>query len=188
MGEAVAVGLFILIGLAFAGARGSTTTIVTPGGEVTVKDEPGGGKLYTPKGAGGTSSTSVPAGWRWQGNQLWVSPNCDAVAEGGGFAPADKTIAALEATTLAASMQLKSAPDLAHPDNSVYGFLTYLIEQEGITHAGTLATRVLDEAAPHCKPNTLLPLLAYPPVLQAWHADFTQRISQRVDEIAKGIG
>lgn len=153
------------------------------GGSTDVKRKgPGGrGSVFSAPG----EDVTLPDGFDFGSNKIWISPGCDVVLEGELFEPGGSfAIAELEAPTLAQALELRTAPDLATPDNSVYGFLAYLIDQGIATTPSALASRVLAEASPGCAgdPST------WSPVITAWHADFSQRIASWVSETVGAIG
>lgn len=153
------------------------------GGSTDVKRKgPGGkGSVFTAPGA----DPAMPDGFDFTSNRIWISPACDVVLEGELFEPGESfSIVELEAPTLAQALELKSAPNLPRPDNSVYGYLVYLIDNGIATTPDALASRVLAQASPACSgpPST------WSPVITAWHADFSKRIASWVAETVGAIG
>jgi hypothetical protein len=119
-----------------------------------------------------------PEDWDFDSNGFWISPDCDYVLEGWYFETYSwqKTISAIEASTLYGTLQ-------EAPDNSVYGYLAYLINEEGVDTPPQLAIRVMQEASPMCvEVFADQDLEDWPPGLAEWFESFVERITPWVVE------
>ena len=128
----------------------------------------------------------MPDDFDWDGNQIWIAPNCDTVAEGVLFETGHlDTSNALEAPSLMETLQLRSAPDVPEPDNSVYGFVDHLMSLEGFDSAEGIALRVMQEANALCAD---IPMENWPEPLNEWFESFVERIQPWVSDNLGGIG
>lgn len=118
----------------------------------------GGGKIWmNPKDyPPGKKKPAPPADWDFGGNRIWISPDCNYVVEGNRFMPLDDFDINAESPTKAGAT-LDEALDLYGGDNSVWGYVDYLVE--GNDEAGIkgiyndpvhVAWHILRDAAPAC--------------------------------------
>jgi hypothetical protein len=124
------------------------------------KPAPSGGRTF------GTGTP--PAGWNAQGNGFFISPDCDFILEGKLFEPG------ANASYVSAISQPTLSETLAEsPDNSVYGYIDYLVDFEGYQGAEEIALQVMREGNSLCAD---VPIDQWPPALAAWFDSFVDRI------------
>ncbi len=150
------LGLLLLAGIAW----GSASTDDDDGGKPK-----GGGRYWAPR-------RSKPAfnDFDFGSNKLWISNDCTVVAEGRHFFPGDwatTNTRAEEASTLSATLDLG-------PDNTVMGFIDYLVDQEGIEDPLVVAARILEEASPQCASVTDD---TWGEAMRAWYDSLVRRVT-----------
>lgn len=169
-GAAIVAGLAWLLSGGGAGGGGTApgggggTTPGGGGGGGGGGLKPGGGKLPTGPGAppasarinpstieGGSAwwgdPSKIPADFDWNGNGIFISTDCTAIAIGAEFSPVQFTI--VGAVTREKIDTLQSARVHA-PDGPLWNFWLYLMYNQGFTQPEDLAARVLAEEAPLC--------------------------------------
>lgn len=212
----VAVALLALFaggGSGGGGGGGTTTDPTEPklppkDGPVTPPKKPGGGTKPTPKptpkapgkgpapkgrgyGGGQWGTGAVPANFDWDGNQLWISPDCETVAEGARFMPiANRMSISDENTpTLAAALALRSPPNAPASDkramNQVYGFIDYLLDTESYGQPEDVVARIFSEVSPMC---AAVDPVQWGPALVEWYQSFSDRVAEYVEAELTGIG
>lgn len=169
----VLVAVVVLALLASQGESGDTVYVPSPG--PTGKGTVWGG----PPGGGRPDAGAPKAQWPvfpWDGNALWISPDCDVVFEAEGFWNDGVNVAAIEAPTLGAV--------LAEPGNSVAGYVDFLINEQGFTDPVDIAAQILREASPLCAdvdPDQ------WGRGLIAWYNDLVERLIPYVERELGGI-
>ena len=168
------IGGLVLLGLlAWGGSALASTTTDAP--SVPVKPfmpGPGGkGKVYVKGGGKGTLPTKLPEGFDFGGNGLYVSVDCDYVIEGNLFWPTG-SLSAVEAPTLEAVLAVSR-------DNTVVGYLDYLIDTLGYRQPEQVAWKILEEASPMC---ASVDPAQWGEGLQAWYETFVARVSDYMEE------
>lgn len=207
IGTGVAVGVIALLAL-FSGGGGGGGGSDTPTGPGGGGDKPkptpkkpggGGGKLPTgpgkgpkPKGrgyGGGQWGTgAVPANFDWDGNQLWISPDCETVAEGARFMPIQNrmSISDENTPTLAAALALRSPPGSTdrRSMNQVYGFIDYLLDTESYQQPEDVVARIFSEVSPMC---AAVDPVQWGSALKDWYQSFSDRVAEYVESEMTGI-
>lgn len=203
MGAAIALGFgFLLLSLF---GKGGGSPAVGPGGPwprnpgkrgPSSPSNPGGtvtpgpantGPLPKGRGYGGGQwgTGKVPADFDWNSNDLYLSPECDTVAEALYFMPSGRWISECEADTLADTLD---HPECTTPPNAVYGFLAYLLDTEGLTDPIEIATRVMLEAQPGGEFCIGMDPDTWPEPLALWWTSFVDRVTEYVEASINGIG
>ena len=150
----------------FGGGGGGGSGGGGGGGRVDPKQGPGGkGTIWSLPGA------NIPANFDFGGNGLYIDPNCEFVIEGNLFWPTGFSAGAEEAPTLTATLNIA-------PDNSVLGFLDYLIDSQGIRDPYQIGQIVLEEMAPMC---AAAPDSTWSPGFASWYQSFVERVSDYID-------
>lgn len=193
---AVLVLALMFGGSAFAGDKpkpGDEPGKPKPGGGD--KPKPGGGKRPggkpKPDAPGMPDDVVIPDWFDADGNSFWVDPDCRFVLEGDAFEPLSKgretrsnpdgSVNAASEPTLAETLSYR---DGVIAVNSVYGFVDYLIDYEGMDNPDEIALRVLQEGNALCAD---IPAAQRSEGIRFWLADFSDRISQWVYESVGGI-
>lgn len=152
MNPVVPIGLGIaLIAFLLKGKKGDGSDLDFNG--------PGGGK-----GGGKGGGTDVPKGprkgpggkgdvfgnldkppiqWDPSSNQVLIAGDCSVVLVGEMFWPDTKSIVAMEAPSLKETLELSD-------DNSVVGFVDYLMNEEGLQQPEEIAARIMLEISAYC--------------------------------------
>jgi hypothetical protein len=178
-----ALGVVVLILLAFGGGgpkEGEGTNgdgTLPPGPPSNVPGRPkrgADGRGWAWRDDADVSKLPGPAQFDYGGNGLWIDPECGFVIEGDKFWPrVDQFhIVQISAPTLAATLALRE-------DNTVLGFIDYLVDEEGVTDPIAIVWRVLDEAAPMCgqvDPSQ------WGEALRIWFNDFLERVTAYVTQ------
>jgi hypothetical protein len=130
---------------------------------------------------------AVPEDFDWDSNMFWISPDCDTVVEGYLFETASwqDSLNAIEAPTLMETLAAETYPGMDPPDNTVYGFIDYIMTYEGYDSAEGVALRVVQEANALCAD---VPMDNWPEELSEWFASFVERIGPWVDNNLGEIG
>jgi hypothetical protein len=132
----------------------------------------------------------IPEDWDFDSNQFWISPDCETVLEGWHFETYGYGVGvnAIEAPTLVDALAQRSAPDVEKPDNSVYGYLSYLTDVEGLEILPPdFAMRVMFETNPLCADAYAdQDMEDWPPGLMEWFDSFVERTTEPIEE-ATGI-
>lgn len=169
-----------------------------PGGD---KPKPSGGdkpKPPAPKGpkpkgrgyGGGHWGTgNVPASFNWDGNQLWISPNCDTVAEGSYFMPAYPAWQAPDGggPTLEATLKKKTGPAGSSDPRDlfqVYSFIDYLVNEQGYQQPEDVVAAIFSEVAPMC---AAVDPVQWGSALVDWYTSFSERVAEYVESQLTGI-
>jgi hypothetical protein len=191
----VATGALLVGGLVFLARRalaaeGPAGPAITPtsgGGKIIQHPDAPTGPSTVPTSGGPSGRgpsvfgfSQIPTGWNPEGNGIYISPNCDLVLEGKFFEPVSKglPITGIEGETLVDTLA-------ADPENSVYGYIDYLIITGGFREPTEIAEQVMREANALCAD---VPFWQRPPALAQWFDSFVARISPWVEETAFGIG
>lgn len=165
------IGVILLLAVAlFSGSASADDRKNRP--KVDPKPGPGGGgKVWRLPGSGGGALPSVEE-FDYAGNGLFIDPDCQYAIEGNRFWPsAEFGLNAIEAPSLAQTLSI--------PDNSVVGFIDYLINVEGFQQPYDVAGRILAEAAPMC---ASLPDDQWGDGLFAWYGSLVERITRYMEE------
>lgn len=178
----VLAGVLVFGGIAFAANAASSRAPrpdkpykTGPGGKGRVfgGGGGGGGGLF---GGGGGTPPGIPEDFDFGGNGLWISTDCEWVVEGNRFWQ-EGQVNAEERPTLDAT--------LAIDDNSVLGFVDYLINDQGYQQPEEIAWKILVEASPLCAD---LDPEQWGEGLAQWFQNFVARLTPYVEEALGGIG
>ena len=180
-GGAIVLVLLVLLfgGSAFAGGGGKGKGGGGGGGGGGRKPKPGAAddeeeKIRPTPFRGGRvwgDTRKVPASWRGDWNDFWISPDCDVVAEGAKFLPESGNFWAEPEPTLVETLAVKLGGGV--DPNTAWGFIDYLTDIEGLGAAEPVAHRIVQEAAPICAD---VPMQQWPRELASWFDDFVMRI------------
>jgi hypothetical protein len=210
MGTGVAVVVIGILALFLGGGSGGGTTVDPnkPGPKLPPKDGPvkppvkppvgppkppgGGGKVVPPHkgrgfGGGKWGTGAVPASFNPNGNLLWISPDCDTVAEGAWFMPTlVQAITGNNIDTMDAHLALRSPPGSSDPraQNGIYGFIDYLINDQGYEQPEDVTARIFSEASPMC---AAVDPSQWGPALAEWYQEFAGRVAEYVESEMTGI-
>lgn len=103
----------------------------------------------------------------WDGNGLFIDPNCELVAEGDGFWPnAGEEYRSYGGETLEEALAIEG--------NQIIGYIDYMVEEEGEDDPIEVVWRILEEASPMCAsvdPET------WGLALKEWFNDFLDRVT-----------
>lgn len=141
-------------------------------------------------GGGKWGTGTVPANFDWDGNQLWISPSCDTVAEGARFMPiaGRMSISDENTPTLQAALALRSPPNAPASNkaamNQVYGFIDYLLDTEGYDQPEDVVARIFSDASPMC---AAVDPTQWGPALVEWYQSFSDRAAEYVESEMTGI-
>ena len=119
---------------------------------------------------------AVPDDFGWETNEFWISPDCDTVVEGWLFETNSwqewGEVSALEAPTLRETLAIA-------PDNSVYGFIDYIMTYESFGSPEEVALRIMQETNALCAD---IPVHNWSLEVSEWFNDFVERIRPWVEE------
>jgi hypothetical protein len=121
-----------------------------------------------------TSSLPSAGTFDYSGNGLWIDPECGFVIEGDLFWPKKgaKSYAAIEAPTLDATLA-------ARRDNTVLGFVDYLVDTLGYAHPENVVWEIVKQAAPMCEQ---VDPAQWGEAMRIWFNDFLRRVTTYMNE------
>lgn len=163
------------------------TTPTGPKPKVPTKGPKPKGRGY---GGGQWGTKLPPPNFDWDGNQLWISPGCDAVAEGARFMPISNRLSISDenTTTLESALALRSPPNAPASNklamNQVYGYIDYLIDTENYQQPEDIVARILSEVSPMCA--GIDPTQWEQPLID-WYQSFSDRVAEYVESELTGI-
>ena len=117
----------------------------------------------------------APAAFDYAGNGLYIDPDCQFVIEGDLFWPDPRAFVVVseQAPTLEETLNLRD-------DNTVIGYVDYLVDELGITDPVEIVWRIVAEASPLCADAN--PETDWGEAMRIWFNDFLARITHYLDE------
>lgn len=108
----------------------------------------------------------------WDGNGLYIDPNCELVAEGDLFWQGDEfAITAIPRPTLGQTLAIEG--------NSVAGYIDYMVDEEGEDDPIEVVWRILEEASPMC---AAVEPEQWGEAMRVWFNDFLDRVADYMGE------
>ena len=135
----------------------------------------------------GKTKPTPPEGFDYAGNQIWISPDCGYVIEGNLFWQSDGGVIMSDgAETVDMALAMKSAPDIESPDNSVLGFVEYMIEELGVRDPQDAVWEIIRQVSPLCA--DVDPNKDWGPGMYNWFQNFSARMVDFFEETLGAIG
>lgn len=177
-----ALGLLLLVVLFLTG--GETTNGGNGNGDTPSKVP---GRKRGPDGRGDVwrdeddlPSLPGPADFDYAGNGIWIDGECQFVIEGDLFWPDDpRFVVAEEAPSVSETLNLRR-------DNTIVGFIDYLMNEEGEDDPIEIVWRILTEVSPMCA--DVDPDTQWGESMRIWFNDFLDRVTAHVEEATIGFG